>query len=195
MSVAQVSRRRFVALATAAAAVGMSAGPGRAASASAAVRYMKKVAADLMAAQRDGRTKAYYRVVSRHADLPAISLYSLGQYRSQLPRSRRSAFYRGVAGFMARYFADQSNDYRVAKAEFSDNIRQDGDYTLVDSKLTLASGSTYNVVWRLAHHRYGFRIADVRVLGFSMVYLQQRIFQHYISKKGSVDALVSALTR
>jgi len=182
-------------MATAAAALGVGAADSSAAGSNAAIRFMKRVAADLMAAQRDGRVIAYYRVISRRADLPAISLYSLGQYRSQLPNSKRSAFYRGVGGFMARYFADQSNDYRVVKADFSDTTRRDGDMTLVDSNLTLASGSTYHVVWRLAHHRSGYRIADVRVLGFSLIHLQQRIFLSYISKKGSVQALVSALTR
>ena len=184
-----------MAIASAAAAMGIGAQQSPAGGTDAAVRFMKQVAADLIAAQRDGRVAAYYRVISRRADLPAISLYSLGQYRSQLPRSKRSAFYRGVGAFMARYFADQSSDYRVVKAEFADSPRRDGDTTLVDSTLTLASGSTYHVVWRLAHQRSGYRIADVRVLGFSLIYLQKRIFLSYISKKGSVEALVAALTR
>ncbi len=190
------TRRHFMLMAAAAVVGSAGAGADEAVAAGAAIRYMQRVAADLIAAQRDGRPAAYYRVITRHADLPAISLYSLGQYQSQLPKSKRYAFYRGVAGFMSRYFADQAKDYRVVKAEFSPTTRQDGDFTLVDSKLTLASGSTYNVAWRLARRRSGYRIADIRVLGFSLVYLQQRIFQSYISKKGGdVGALVAALTR
>jgi len=192
---AQLSRRHFVAIATAAAAIGMGATDAAASNSNAAVRFMKRVVADLMAAQRDGRVVAYYRVISRRADLPAIALYSLGRYRSKLPHSKRRAFYHGVGAFMARYFAGQSKDYRVVKADFTDSPRRDGDTTLVDSTLTLASGSTYHVVWRLVHHQSGFRISDVRVLGFSLVYLQKRLFQSYIWEKGSLEALVSALTR
>jgi len=192
---AQVSRRHFVAVALAATVTGVDLSDSAAGKRNAAVGFMKRAAADLIAAQRDGSPAAYYRVISRRADVPAIALYSLGQYRSQLPRSKRKAFFRGVGGFMARYFADQAKDYRVVKADFAHQPRQDGDTTLVDSTLTLASGSTYHVVWRLVHHRSGFRISDVRVLGFSLVYLQKRLFLSYIWQKGSFEALVSALTR
>lgn len=182
-------------VAVAAAAIGAGAADGTAGRSDAAVRFMKRVVADLMRAQREGGVAAYYRVISRRADLPSISLYSIGQYRSKLPRSKRQAFFRGVGAFMARYFSDQSKDYRVVKADFGDRPRRDGDSTLVDSTLTLASGSTYHVVWRLVHHRSGYRISDVRVLGFSLIYLQRRLFLSYIYEKGSLHALVSALTR
>lgn len=169
---------------------------GEAAAASPAVRYMHKVANDLMAAQRDGRVAAYYAVINRHADVPSIAMYSLGQYRSQLANAKRAGYFKGVAGFMARYFADQSRSYVVVKADISPNTRQDGENVLVDTRLTLASGATYTVVWRLAPRRSGYKVVDVRVLGFSLTYLQRSIFLSYINRKGGdVNALVAALMR
>jgi phospholipid transport system substrate-binding protein len=194
MNGVRLSRRKLVLIAAAA----VVAGPGHsvAGGSGAAVKYLHKVASDLMAAQRDGGVPAYFRMIKRHADLPSISMYALGQYQNQLPKSKRSAYFEGVADFMSRYFADQSRSYRVVKADIGANTRQDGTYILVDTKLTLASGATYTVVWRLAARRSSFRIADVKVLGFSLIYLQRRIFLSYISKKGgNVMALVSALTR
>jgi hypothetical protein len=47
-------------------------------------------------------------MINRHADVPAIALYALGPYRSELKRSQQRHFFRGVGMFIARYFADQA---------------------------------------------------------------------------------------
>jgi ABC-type transporter MlaC component len=161
-----------------------------------AILYMETVAKDLFAAQKDGTIVAYFKVITKHADLPAIGLYALGQYRSDLPRADYDRYFSGVARFMARYFADQTRKFRVAKAEFDqDPVEDDGDL-LVRTKITLMSGSKYNVVFRLTPQKQGYKVSDVKVLGFSLTYLQRGIFLSFINKRGgSVSALVAALTR
>jgi ABC-type transporter MlaC component len=161
-----------------------------------AVAHMKAVAADLFAAQNEGTVEAFHRAISRHADGPAIALYALGRYEPVLPVADRARYYQGVTTFMSRYFADQTRKYRVAKAEFNDDTMKDGKDTLVFTKLTLLTGAVYRVVWRLTPRGASFKVSDVKVLGFSLSYLQRRLFLAYLSrKKGDVQALVAALNR
>lgn len=187
-----IDRRAMVLGAAAAAAL-----PGvavLAASEHPAVARMRAVAADLIATQRAGSPEAYYRMITRHADVPAIALYALGHYQSEMKRSQRDSFFRGVGMFIARYFADQGRNYQVASAEISPSVRTDADDVLVHSTVTLTSGASYRVVWRL--DASGHRIRDVQVLGFSLRYLQRSIFQSYISRRGGTfQALYAALTQ
>ena len=54
----------------------------------------------------------------------------------------------------------------------------------------------YNVGWRLTSKGKSYKIADVRVLGFSLVYLQRGLFTSFLSKRdGDIGQLVAALDR
>jgi ABC-type transporter MlaC component len=157
--------------------------------------FMKKAAKELLDAHRIGTVASFLRVIQRYADIPQIGLYCLGQYQSRLPEALRERYYRGVAVFMSRYFADQSRQYPIAKYELAEP-RPDGDDVVIDSKVYLMSGSSYNVGWRLAWKGKSYKIADVRVLGFSLVYLQRGLFTSFLSKRdGDIGQLVAALDR
>jgi phospholipid transport system substrate-binding protein len=157
--------------------------------------YMKKAAKDLLDAHRIGTVASFLRVIQRYADIPQIALYSLGQYQSKLPEALRQRYYRGVAVFMSRYFADESRQYPIAKYDIGD-ATADGNDVLIDSKVYLMSGSTYTVVWRLSWKSKSYKITDVKVLGFSLVYLQRGLFTSYLSKRdGDISQLVAALDR
>ena len=67
---------------------------------------------------------------------------------------------------------------------------------LLPAKSILLSGQTYNVRWKLKWTGGTYKVADVKVLGFSLTYLQRGLFTSYISKrKGDVSQLVAVLTR
>jgi phospholipid transport system substrate-binding protein len=173
----------------------MAAGRAGAASEAPSLAYMRKAAKDLLDAHHIGTVASFLRVIQRYADIPTIALYSLGQYASRLPEALRERYYRGVAVFMSRYFAEQSRQYPIAKYELGD-ARPEGDDILIDSKVYLMSGSTYHVVWRLAWKGKSYKISDVKVLGFSLVYLQRGIFTSFLSKRdGDIGQLVAALDR
>jgi phospholipid transport system substrate-binding protein len=191
-----LSRRQVIG-AGVAAAVAVISGTGSigAAESHPSLAYMKKAAKDLLGAHRTGTVASFLRVIQRYADVPEIALYSLGQYQSRLPEALRQRYYRGVAVFMSRYFADQSREYPVAKYEIGE-VRADGKDVLIDSKVYLMSGSTYKVVWRLGWRGKSYKITDAKVLGFSLVYLQRGIFTSYLSKRnGDIVQLVAALDR
>jgi phospholipid transport system substrate-binding protein len=190
-----IDRRAIILGACAAAGAPLLPTAAMAASEHPAVARMREVAADLIATQRSGTAAAYYKMITRHADVPAIALYALGPFRAELKRSQRESFFRGVGMFIARYFADQARSYTVATAEISPSVRQDDEEVLVHSTVTLTSGSDYTVVWRLGNSGSGYRIRDVQVLGFSLRYLQRSIFQTFIAKRGGTfQALYAALT-
>lgn len=160
-----------------------------------AVAYLRTVAADLIAAQTSGNPADFFQAINRHADVPAIATYALGRYRYELPQSDQPRFYHGVAAFMARYFADQSRSYRIAKADIGTATNEANGEVLVKSTVTLTSGSSYRVTWRLVPTSGGFKVRDVTVLGFSLRHLQRSLFHSYMAKRGGLKALVAALTR
>ena len=104
-------------------------GPGaapprpRGGSSASAAAYMRRVADDLMAAQRQGTVMSFHRVITRHANVEAIANYALGPYKSALSRSAYPSYYKGVAMFMARYFADSSREYAVGKTDIGQVTR------------------------------------------------------------------------
>lgn len=171
------------------------AAPAFAGSEDAAASYMQKVAKDMLAAHRQGTVASFKRAILRHADVPSIADYSLGQYRSKLSPTQKQAYYSGTATFMARYFADQSRDYVVSKYEIGE-ADADGNDVNVDTKVYLMNGQSYTVVWRLGKRGGGFKVEDAKVMGFSLTYLQRGIFTSFLSKRnGDVAQLVAALNR
>ena len=157
---------------------------------------MRQAAKDLLNAHRQGTVASFRRAILRHAAVPEIANYCLGQYRSKLPAGQRQRYYGGVATFMARYFADQSREYPIAKYELGDAAADSNKEVLINSKVHLLSGQTYTVGWRLGWRDGRYKVLDVKVLGFSLVYMQRGLFTSFISKRnGDVSQLVSALTR
>ena len=176
-------------------AVLLLAGPALSAAPEAAVAHMRKVAKDMLNAHRQGTVASFKRAIQRHADVAGIADYSLGQYRSKLPAGQKKAYYAGTATFMARYFADQSREYVVAKYEIGE-AKEDGKDVNVQTKVFLMNGQSYTVVWRLTPRGGSFKVADAKVLGFSLIYLQRGIFTSFLSKRnGDVAQLVAALNR
>jgi phospholipid transport system substrate-binding protein len=185
-----LGRRKVVAM-----LAGMVMSPGLALAEHPAIVYMRAVAHDLLNANRQGTVDAFRAAIAKHADLAAIADYSLGQYRSKLSKAQRSSYYTGVETFMARYLADQSREYQVAKYEIGD-ATADGKDVLIDTRVTLMSGQAYTVQWRLTWRRGRYVVADAKVLGISMVYMQRGLFTSFISKRnGDVAQLIAALNR
>jgi ABC-type transporter MlaC component len=188
-----LSRRAFMCGAAATGAGLLVSSDALAASAHPSIAYMKQVGKDLLAAHRNGTVASFLRAIQRHADVPDIALYSLGQYRDKLRNGDRQRYFRGVAIFMSRYFADQSREYPVAKYELGE-ATADGDDVLVASKVYLMSGQVYTVTWRLVWRNKGYKVSDAKVLGFSLTYLQRGIFTSYLAKRnGDVKQLMAAL--
>lgn len=166
-----------------------------------AVSFMRRAANQLIDAQRRGSPEAFRRVVWRYAHVRDIGHRSLGSYRSRLPRSWRTRYYKGLAKFIGRYAAKEAPKYPVARVVFARNAVRDGRNILVDSRVILRDGTYYNVRWILAKNRGTFKVLDVLIevpiLGQvrATPYLKP-LFEGYIAQHGGrVDALVMALNQ
>ncbi len=160
------------------------------------VAFMNKFASEMLAAHRIGTVGKFASVIQAYGDVAGIATYSLGQFKPKLKESDRATYYRGVVTFMARYFAEQSRTYRVAKYEIGEATVDAEKNVTVASKVFLLSGQNYNVSWQLAWTGRGYRISDVKVLGFSLTYLQRGLFTSFLAKRqGDVKQLIAALVR
>jgi phospholipid transport system substrate-binding protein len=158
------------------------------------VGFMKQVAKELLAAHRQGTVSSFLRVVQRYADVPEISSYALGKYAGKLPSGQRSKYQRGVATYMARYFALTSRDYTVAKYELGEATVDDNKDVLIASTVYLLTGQSYKVSWRLVWRDGKYKVRDARVLGFWLTSFQRSDFTKYLDKRnGDIGKLIVAL--
>jgi phospholipid transport system substrate-binding protein len=175
-----LTRRTFIAGILAAAAA-----PAAQAADHPSVIYMRRL----------GTTSAFARVVQRHADLPEISNHALGKYAAKLQTGQRGKYQRGVATYMARYFALQSRDFTVAKYDVGDATVDSSKDVIVETKVFLMTGQNYNVAWRLVWRNGRYKVRDVRVLGFWLTNFQRSDFVNYLDKRnGDINKLIVALS-
>ena len=158
--------------------------------------FMKRVAYELMAAQRSGSPEAFQQVLRSHADLPSIGLYSLGSYQRRLPHVDRNLYYSGMIAFIARYAAKESFKYPVTKVVVVGQTKETKQGIYVDTVLTLNTGMTYDVRWWLIRRGSTFKVGDAQVIGFWARDSLKQLFESFITDNGgNPKKLVIALNR
>lgn len=158
--------------------------------------YMQKVANELIAAQRSGSQADFARVIRSHADVPSIAINALGSYARSLAKSDRPAYYSGMVNFISRYAATEGPKYPVARAVMTGQTKQTAAGVYVDSRITLSSGTTYDVRWRIVRRGGAYKVRDAEIIGFEMTSFLNTLFQNYISENGgNPRTLVLALNR
>ncbi len=172
----------------------LASGPGSAKAAHPSITFMEEVAKSMLAAHRQGTVSAFLRVVQRFADVPEISLFALGEYSGNLQSSQRSRYQKGVATYLARYFALTSRDYTVAKYQIGEaTVDRDKD-VVVSSKVFLLTGQAYTVSWKLVWKDGRYKVRDASVLGFWLTKFQRKDFTDYLAKRnGNINQLITAL--
>lgn len=158
--------------------------------------YMQRVQNELMYAQRQGGVSAYANVLRRHMDVPNIGLTALGPHARTLPKTERPAYYSGMINFIAKYAAKEGPKYIVTSAVVTGQGAGDAGGTNVDTHITLADGSGYDIRWLVMKTSAGYKVRDAQVVGFWMTSFLDDLFQNYITENGNNPrALVLALSR
>jgi len=158
--------------------------------------YMKRVGNELLAASRSGSASQFAMVINANADVRSIGLGALGSYVHSLPRADRPVYFNGMINFIARYAAKEAPKYPVARFVVTGQSKEDARGTYVDSRITLADGSDYDVRWLIVRREEGYKVRDAQVVGFWMTSFLDNLFQDYISNNGgNPRALVVALNR
>jgi phospholipid transport system substrate-binding protein len=161
-----------------------------------AVVYMAQVGRDLMAAARTRSPGVMANVISRHADVRVIGNYSLGEYKAKLSEADRPAYLEGMVRFISRYAATEAPKFPVARVEWSNQSMRGSAGITVDSKVTLADGTAYDVRWLLGKYGSTYKVRDAMVLGFWMTPFLKKLFEDYIAQNGgNPRALTAALNR
>jgi phospholipid transport system substrate-binding protein len=175
---------------------GLTTAPQRAAAADPAVKFMAQVGRELMAAARTHSPGAMASVIERYGDVHYIGLYSLGSYRNQLSANERTTYFAGMVRFISRYAANEAPKYPVARVEWADQSFRGANGLMVDSKVILEDGSTYEVRWLLSQQGGSYKVRDAMVVGFWMTPFLKQLFEDYIAQNGgNPRALVAALNR
>jgi phospholipid transport system substrate-binding protein len=170
--------------------------PAPATAADPAVVFMAQVGRELMAAARTRSPGVMASVIQRYGDVSYIGLFSLGSYRNQLSVEERTTYYGGMVRFISRYAANEAPKYPVAKVEWANQSVRGASGVMVDSTVTLASGSTYEVRWLLSQQGSTYKVRDAMVVGFWMTPFLKKLFEDYIAQNGgNPRALVAALNR
>lgn len=161
-----------------------------------AVQFVQRMANELHVAARAKSPQLISNVIQRYGDVNYIGSYSLGNYRAQLSANDRSLYHNGIIKFLGRYAANEAPKYPVAKYEVITPSVQGANGTMVDSRITLKDGSTYDVRWLLAKYGNTYRVRDAMVYGFWMTPFLKKLFEDYVGENGgNVKALVVVLNR
>lgn len=161
-----------------------------------AVLFMQRMANELHVAARAKQSQLISNVIQRYGDVNYIGSYSLGNYRAQLAANDRQLYHTGIIKFLGRYAANEAPKYPVAKYEIISPSVQGANGTMVDSRITLKDGTTYDVRWLLAKYGNTYRVRDAMVYGFWMTPFLKKLFEDYVGENGgNVKALVVVLNR
>lgn len=161
-----------------------------------AVQFVQRMANELHVAARAKSPQLISNVIQRYGDVTYIGSYSLGNYRAQLASTDRTLYHTGIIKFLGRYAANEAPKYPVAKYEIVSPSVQGANGTMVDSRITLRDGSTYDVRWLLAKYGNTYRVRDAMVYGFWMTPFLKKLFEDYVGENGgNVKALVVVLNR
>lgn len=170
--------------------------PIPAAAADPAVQFVQRMANELHVAARSRSPQLISSVIQRYGDVSHIGTYSLGTYRAQLAATDRPAYHGGIVRFLGRYAAGEAPKYPVASYEILSPSIQGANGIMVDSRIVLRDGNTYEVRWLLAKYGNTYRVRDAMVFGFWMTPFLKKLFENYVGENGgNVKALVAVLNR
>lgn len=159
-------------------------------------KFMQRVANELIRATRTGSSVAIGKVISNYADVYSIGLSALGRYASRMKRSDRPAYHRGLTKFVARYAANESPKYPVARAIMTSQSKGGRNVFYVDSRVILKGGQSYDVRWVLFKRGARYKVRDAEVIGMRASTFLDSLFQKYIGDNGgNPRALVAALNK
>ncbi len=167
-------------------------------SADAPADFMEQVGRDLLAGARARSPLLLSNAVKRYGDVTNIGQYSLGSYRTKLAVADRPTYYKGMVAWMGRYAASKTPDYPVVSYTITrpSYPYKDGVGILVDSRITLRSGTSYDVTWLLQKYGNTYRVRDANVMGLWMTPFLKKLFEDYIGQNGGdVKALVVTLNQ
>jgi ABC-type transporter MlaC component len=137
----------------------------------------------LIGAAHRSSASAFSSVLARYADVNAIAMFALGQYRGALPAGRRSEYVAKTQRYISRFLVENSGPFKS-----SPNLAiETCDVNLVETSLDGQS----KMLWRLS----GARVRDVRVSGVWLALELRSKFTDIVRRNhGDISALLDFLS-
>lgn len=154
----------------------------------AATSYVKSVGEAYDRAAQAGSASAFANAAARYSDLRSLSLFALGRYRKELPKSREAEYLALTRKFIGAFMAENGKGFRASDLEVV-NCKQSGSNILVDARLSTGG----KVKFRLSKRGSGYRVQDVNMRGIWLAQQLRSTFVGTISRTGSIDGLFKYL--
>lgn len=127
-------------------------------------------------------------------DMEGIGRFLLGRYWRAAEPDVQKDYLKAFTESIVYTYTARFDEYSGQKLKV-DNSREDGQFTLVNSRIVDPKGGPdVRVEWRLIRQGDGYKVADVVIEGVSMSVTQRQEYASVIqSNGGDVKALIKAL--
>lgn len=139
-------------------------------------------------AASSGSATAFANAAARYSDLRAISMFALGRYRKDLPKSREAEYLRLTRQFIGETLRDHGSGFRGSTLQITD-CKKSGGNVVVTAR---TSGGT-KVIFRLARRGGGYTVQDLNMQGVWLAQQMRSTFVGTISRTGSIEGLFKYL--
>ena len=138
-------------------------------------------------AAASGSAAAFVSAADRFSDLRSLSMFALGQYRKDLPKSREAEYLNLTRKFIGNTLKKHGSGLRGGSLEVLDCAAQGGGFVV-----TTRSAAGKKIVFRLAKAGGGYTVKDVNMQG---VWLAQQMRSRFVStvSRGGIDGLFAYL--
>jgi phospholipid transport system substrate-binding protein len=138
------------------------------------------------------RTK-FSALLGRNVNLRAIAGSALGTYRSKLPPADKEKFNGLVTNYAAALFVWYIDKFKGAEFVI-ESVVQQGNFTVVKSKIAQSTISSEPIVWFLSPKGSGFQVVDLSILGVRLSVAMRDAFSKELrSSKGDFEQLYAFL--
>ena len=138
--------------------------------------------------------KRFIRLLSTHANMNSVAIYSLGPYRRKLPTNMKARYQRLVKAYVAGLFVYYASDFKGRKLTIR-NSRKSGKSTIIDSRIDFP-GSSKPVKWRVYQRGNRYNVTDVNIRGIWLsIQMRQKFTQILKRNKGDFTHLLAFLAK
>lgn len=135
----------------------------------------------------------FVTLLSRHVNLRTIAGSALGTFRSKLPPSDKDKFNDLVTTYAAALFVWYIDKFKGGDFVV-DTVVQQGNFTVVKSKIEKSSLSNQQIVWYLSPKGNGFQVVDLSILGVRLSVAMRDAFSKELKRsKGDFQGLYAFL--
>lgn len=160
--------------------------------------YIEGIGGDVLAlANSSSRGKPlrgkFASLLGRHVNLSNIATSALGTFRNKLPPKDKGKFNDLVTNYAAALFVWYVDKFKGADFEV-DSVVQQGNFTVVKSKIVKSKLSNEQIVWYLSPRGNGFQVVDLSILGVRLSVAMRDAFSRELKKsKGDFSSLYAFL--